>query len=313
LEARVGVATERTAELRRRFWTRARSEAALGYLLLVPALSAVVFTIGWPLVRSLWLSLHELYLIRGFDSQTFVGLKQYVKLWNDPNLLIYLKNQAVWVTGVTILPVVVGLVFALVLNEPLRGRWLWRGLVLIPWSMPNAVTAMAWQWIYSGQWGILNHHLSQLGFIQDYVNWLIDPVWMWPAILVTATWRYFPFNYVVLLSSLQGISQELYDAAKVDGANARQLFLYVTLPHLLPMLGVLTILGIIWTMNDFTSIWMLTGGGPGVDTTTLAPLVYRTSFQYFRLGYGAAIGVVLMLFSGVFALIYIRRVRYEYQ
>jgi len=128
-----------------------------------------------------------------------------------------------------------------------------------------------------------------------------------------AMWMWFPYNYIALLAALQCIPNELYEAAKVDGANALKSFWYITLPGILPVISLLTVLGIIWSMNDFTTIYLLTQGGPGVDSTTMAPLVYTISFRHLNLGKGAAAGVTLMMISMVFAFIYLRRSRDEIQ
>jgi len=120
---------------------------------------------------------------------------------------------------------------------------------------------------------------------------------------------WFPYNYVSLMAALQAVPSELYEAGKIDGANAWTAFWNITLPGILPVLNLLFILGLIWSMNDFTTIYLLTEGGPGIDSTTMAPLVYKTSFRYFNLGKGAAIGIVLMAFSMIFAAIYLWRTR----
>jgi len=217
----------------------------------------------------------------------------------------------IWVAGATLLPIPVGLLLALIMNRDLRLQWFWRSVVLIPWMMPIATSALSWRWIYDREWGMLNYYVRALGLASANVGFLTDKSWLWPSILLVATWMWFPYNYVAILAALQGIPRELYEAARVDGSNLWTEFWYVTLPGIRPVLNLLLILGIIWSMNDFTTIFLLTEGGPGIDSTTLAPLVYKVSFRYFDLGKGAAIGMVLMGFSLLFAGVYLRLMRAE--
>ncbi len=290
---------------------RAQSEYLQGYLLLLPSFLFLALVIGYPLVRSLQLSLNRFKITEGIDSERFCGLCNYLDILKDPFLTVYLKNQVIWVIGATLLPVTAGLAIALLLNRPLRLRWFWRSVVLVPWMMPIATTSLTWRWIYDRQWGILNYVLSSVGIIQSSVGFLTDRAWLWPSIFLVAIWMWFPYNYVSLMAALQAVPQELYEAGKIDGTNAWTAFWHITLPSIRPILNLLLILGLIWSMNDFTLIYLLTEGGPGIDSTTLAPLVYKTSFRYFNLGKGAAIGVVLMAFSMVFATLYLWRSREE--
>ncbi len=290
---------------------RLRGQAAEGGLLLVPAFVFVLLVIGFPLVRSVLLSLNRFKLTEGIDSEHFCGLCNFAALLRDPYLWAYLRNQAIWVLGATLLPLAVGLLLALLLNRDLRLRWLWRSIILVPWMMPTATSALTWRWIYDGQWGLLNYYLSSLGLIEHNVSFLAERAWLWPAILVVATWMWFPYNYLALLAALQSIPQELREAGRVDGTNAWTEFWYITLPCIVPVLSLLFILGLIWSMNDFTTIYLLTEGGPGIDSTTLAPLVYKVSFRQFDLGKGAAVGVGLMAISLVFASLYVRRSQFE--
>lgn len=288
-----------------------RSEMLLGYWLLLPSFLFLALVIGYPLLRSVHLSLNRYKLTEGVESERFCGLCNFLSLLKDPYLEVYLKNQVIWVAGATLLPILAGLILALLMNRDLRLRWLWRSVVLIPWIMPIATSALSWRWIYDREWGMLNFYVRAAGLASANVGFLTDRNWLWPSILLVAMWMWFPYNYVALLAALQSIPKELYEAARIDGSNAWSEFRYITLPSIRPVLNLLLVLGIIWSMNDFTTIFLLTEGGPGVDSTTMAPLVYRVSFRYFDLGKGAAVGMVLMLFSLLFAGVYLRMMRTE--
>jgi multiple sugar transport system permease protein len=294
-----------------RFWTKRRREVLIGYLIMLPAIVILILFIAYPLIRSVQLSFSELYLLKGLDSEHFVGFDQYIKLFNEPKLGQYIVNQIIWVLGATTLPIIAGLIFALLLHRPMKLRWLFRGIALIPWATPLVAAAMSWKWMLNKEWGIINYYLVQLGLVEESIGFLTRPGWIWLSITLMTIWYWFPFNYVSLLAALQGIPVELYDAAKVDGASSWQILWRITMPLLKPILSTLFVLGVIWAMNDFATIWVLTKGGPGTLTTTLAPLVYRTSFEFGRLGYGAAIGMVLTVISLVVVIIYVNRIQYK--
>jgi multiple sugar transport system permease protein len=302
------LATAASPARRSRAW---RKEAMIGYLGLLPALSVLAFVVAWPLYEAIRMSLFEIYLLTGFLKETFVGLQNYVRFARDPNAPTYLLNTLIYVVGGTAGQFLVALTMALILGRRIRFAAFWRGLAIIPWAMPITVTAMVWKWILNGQWGILNYVLVQVGILDEYVSWLSSPVWLWPAIILVNVWAGFPFMFINLLSGVQGIPRELYDAGRIDGAGAGALFWRLTLPLLRPVIAALLLLSVIIHLREFATLWVLTSGGPGIRSTTLSPLVYVTSFRFFRLGYGAALGVILMSVSFIFTVFYLRRVRFE--
>jgi multiple sugar transport system permease protein len=305
MEATAGIDTSQT---RRRRWPR---EAVQGYLYLAPVLIVLGGIVGWPLLESWRMSFYEIYLLRGIGRETFVGLDNFIHFVLDPDAPTYFENTAIFVIGGTFAQLVVAMVLALLLNGNLPLRGFWRGMAIVPWAMPITVTAMIWRWILDGQWGILNYVLLKLGIIDHAISWLSSPVWLWPSILLVDAWAGFPFMFVNLLSGLQGIPQELREAAHIDGAGPWTIFWRITLPMLRPIISTLLLLSVIMHLRDFATIWILTSGGPGIRSTTLSPLVYVTSFRFFQMGYGASIGIVLMAISLVFTIVYLRRLRLE--
>ncbi len=291
-------------------WRRLR-EAASGYGLLVPSLIFLAIVVAWPLLRAIWLSFHKYYLLHGFDSQVWVGLQNYIDFFKNPRASLYIKNVLILLIGTVVGRLVFSMVLALLMNRDLPLRWLFRGLVILPWVMPSAVTAIMWKWILSAEWGVLNYLLTKIGLLDNYVAFLGDPKYVWPTIIVVGIWQWFAFDYVTILAGLQTIPKELNEAAEIDGANEIQTFWYVTIPMLRPVLSVLILLEVVWTLRDFATVWTLTEGGPGHSTMTLAPLVYITSFKYFKLGLGASIGMIILVISLIFNVIYLRRVRFE--
>ncbi|WP_218113319.1 carbohydrate ABC transporter permease [Atribacter laminatus] len=278
-----------------------------GLILTIPALLGIAIFIALPLVRSILLSFNSLYLLEGMDSGKYIGFKNYVKFFNDPNLFLFLKNTIIWVFGSVFGPGILGMILGLLLNRRIKARPLWRGLALIPWVMPPVVVGMIWRWILDGQWGILNRLLQQIHIIDKPILWLADTSYVMLSIVQVAIWKFFPFWFVNILAGLQVIPQEMYEAAIIDGASSFNVFTKITLPQLRPILFVLVLLQTIWSFNEFTIIWVLTQGGPGNTSMTLAPLVYVNSFKYYRMGYGASIGVVIMIITMIFTAIYLKR------
>lgn len=291
----------------------ARRQALAGMLLAAPAVLAILVFIAYPVLDGIRLSFTNLYLLRGPEIADFVGLQNYATFLDDPKFPLYVRNTALWVVGCIASQFVLGLTLALLLNRRMRFRGAYRALAIVPWVMPPVVAGIVWRWIFNAQWGILNGLLLSLGLIAQPLNWLSDTTLVWVSVLAVALWKSVPFWYVNLLAGLQVIPRELYEAARIDGAGAWAAFWHITLPMLRPVIAVLLLLETIWRANDFAMIWVLTEGGPGDTTMTMAPLVYATSFKYYRMGLGAAEGVLLMLVMLVFAVIYLRRVRFDHE
>ncbi|HEX9769540.1 MAG TPA: sugar ABC transporter permease [Kiloniellales bacterium] len=282
-----------------------------GYLYLLPVFLILGLVVALPLFETLRLSFHEVYLLKGLGKETFIGLQNYFKFFQHPNASVFALNTLIYVSGGVTGTFLAGLGLALLLSQRLFLRSFWRGLALVPWAMPITVTAMIWKWVLDGQWGILNYVLSRLGLVDNYVSWLSSGTWLWPAILAVDVWALTPFMFVNFLSALQSIPRELYEAARIDGAGPWITFWRITLPMLRPVIMTVLLISVILHLREFAIIWILTSGGPGVSSTTLSPLVYIESFRYFRMGYGAAIGIILMSGSLLFTWFYLRRLRVE--
>lgn len=289
----------------------ARREAAVGIALVLPTLALMTLLVGVPIVDAVTLSFKDLYLLRGLTATGFTGLSNYVRFFRDPNCLTYLRNTLVWVLGSVAGELIIGMAVALLLNRQSRARGILRGLILIPWLMPPVVVGVTWKWILDGQWGILNRIVTGAGILRNPIVWLADPRFMWPSIIMVDIWKNMPFAYVNLLAGLQMIPRELYEAAEIDGASKVRAFTSITLPMLKPVISVVVLLLTVWRANEFSLIWVLTQGGPGISSMTLAPLVYSTGFQYYRMSYASAIGVVLMAIMMLFMGIYVKRVRWD--
>ena len=260
--------------------------------MLAPGLGLIIALVGYPFVRSVWLSFHRKLL--GVPAAPFIGLDNYTALFTNPDYWTAVQNVFVYTIGAVLLKLVIGLTVAVIINErfPLRG--LVRSLILLPWAIPALVTVLAWRWMYNDLFGVLNYVLLQLGLIREPVLWLGSRNLAMASVMAVNVWIGFPFFAITLLAGMQGIPEELYDAAKVEGAGAVGRFRYVTLPGALPVMAIVTLLSTIWTFNDFTVIWMLTGGGPGHATEVLSTLTYKIAIAGAELGKGVAVSVTLM-------------------
>jgi multiple sugar transport system permease protein len=271
----------------------------------------LVVVVGYPFLRGIQWSFTDFYLLKGLTDWNFIGLENYVKFIRDPKTPQFLINSVIWVTASLALQSTLGLTLALLLNRPMRFRGIYRALVLVPWVTPTVVAALIWRWILHEQWGVVNLTLMRVGVIDQPIRWLSDTTLVWISLLVMAAWRFVPFWYVNILAGLQTIPREMYDAAAIDGAGRVGSFWHITLPFLRPVLGVLFLLETVWRANEFSTIWVMTEGGPAGATTTLAILTYQTGFLFYRIGYAASMGVSLTIMLAFFAWYYIRRVRME--
>lgn len=272
------------------------------YALLAPAVLALLLFSFYPFVSGIWYSFTDIGWVG--DQATFVGIQVYQDLiaQTDIGAGQLFQDSAVrsvfWTVAVVSGQFIMGMLTAVVLNQRFRGRLFYRTVVLIPIAVPIVILALTWQWMYDPLYGLINHHLEILGVVDGPKPWILQPgSSLWPLIIV-GIWVGFPFMSLMLLSGLQGINPELYEAAKVDGANALERFRYITVPQLRTVITIALILHIIWWWNQFEILIILGTGAGGFsrDTMTLPILSWFEAFRWSHLGRGAAISVVSMAF-----------------
>ena len=270
----------------------ARDEAAFGYLLLLPAAILILVLVGVPFVNALWLSFHKKLL--GAVDAPWIGLTNYTTLIGDATFWQAVRNTFVFTTGSIGAKLIIGLLIALVLNETLPLRAVWRSIVMLPYAMPTLVSVLVWKWMYNDVAGVLNYLATEAHVTDHQILWLGDPNIAMPAVIAVNVWRGFPFFVITILAGLQTVPQELYDAAKVDGAGVWARFRQVTVPGIMPVVAVTTLFSAILTFNDFSIIWILTQGGPGNATNVLATLTYKIAIPGLELGKGVAVSVLML-------------------
>lgn len=268
-------------------------------ILILPAAIVMGAVVVYPILTTMWLSLTDAPLI-SLSRPSFTGLSNYVDWLSNPKFWRSFWITLLYTFGVTVGSYAIGLVTALLLNMEFLGRAILRGLVLLPWAIPEVASVMTWNWMLDYQFGIVNSLLgSKIGWVTDAA---VAP---WTVTMVTI-WKQFPLATVVLLAGLQAIPRELYEAANVDGASRLQQFIYVTLPGLKPVNSVLIMMLILYTFKRISIVYLLTGGGPARATEILPVTTYLEAFKYFRLGSASAVGILALLFTLVLTLIYSR-------
>ncbi|MBS3967742.1 MAG: sugar ABC transporter permease [Truepera sp.] len=275
------------------------------YLLLAPSLALTLFALGYPVYDLVRMSLHE---VNRFGMlQQFVGLQNFSDLLRDPLFAPSLYRTLVWTFGIVVGTVLLSLPVALILNEPFIGRGIARTIILLPWAVSLAMTAIVWRWALSGQHGLLNATLMDLGLINAPIVWLATAQTSFPIAIGIGILVSIPFTVTVFLGGLSSVPGEIYDAARVDGATGLPLFRYITLPLLKPFFNLAVILNVIYVFNSFPIIWVLTEGGPANTTDILVTYLYKLAFRFGDLDVAATLSLImfaiLLAISVLFALL----------
>ena len=296
------------APLARPLISRRLRELLLGYAYLIPVVVCLGGTIAFPILKAIHMSLYYNVLIKPQEYR-FIGLGNYARLLGDDVFWLSLWNSAVWVGGSVSLQFLGGFAAALLLHQAFVGRAVVRTVTLLPWVIPGVVVALVWEYVYQPNYGILNDLLFRLGWLHERVAWLSDPNLAMPAVIVTNIWRGVPFFAIMLLAGLQAIPDELYEAARVDGASLTQRFWHVTLPLLRPIIVVATATRIIWTFNYADLIFVMTSGGPANATQITSTYTLLQAYSNLDFGYAATLSVVLLLIMLIFTIVYLRVTR----
>ncbi|HWT23102.1 MAG TPA: sugar ABC transporter permease [Solirubrobacteraceae bacterium] len=270
---------------------------------LPPLLLYAVFMI-YPFFGSIYYSLTEWDGASG--AKEWVGLGNYIEALGDSRMWESLEHNAIWAVLGTIAPIVIGFVLAVLLWENSRFILFFRTLFFIPFILPTVVSATVWQWIYNPVNGVLNSGLETFGLESLTKAWLGDPDTALIAVLAVAIWGTVGFVVVVLLAGLQNLDMSQVDAAKIDGANWRQRAWYVILPGIAPVLTMVTAVTLIGAFSVFDIVFIMTQGGPGISSELLGTYTYNQAFEQNRVGYGAALSMIMTLLTLVTAVVFIR-------
>jgi len=271
----------------------AESRGALSLGFMLPSALLLLVFLTYPLGLGVWLGFTDARV--GRDG-VFIGLENYEYLWDDSIFWLSVFNTLLYTISASILKFVLGLWLALLLNENLPIKSFFRAIVLLPWVVPTVLSAIAFWWIYDSQFSIISWALIELGVIDTRINFLGDPENARASVIAANVWRGIPFVAITLLAGLQTIPQSLYEAATLDGATRWQLFRYVTLPLLTPIIAITMTFSVLFTFTDFQLIYVLTRGGPVNATHLMATLSFQRGISGGQLGEGAAIAVAMIPF-----------------
>ncbi len=274
------------------------ADQAFGWLMLSPAVVFLLCVAIYPILRILWLSFCTQNLGTHLHPQ-FAGGLNYLRALNDGHYWQAARTTVLLTVIAVGMEFLLGLGLALLLHAKFRGRSVARASALIPWALPTAVLALAWAWIFNDQFGVFNDLLLRLGLISRPVAWLGSGPTALFAVIFADVWKTTPFIMIILLAGLQNIPDDLYEAAQIDGARGWQRFRLITLPLLMPAILLALLFRALQSVGIFDLVYVMTGGGPGGATETVAVYIYNTFLRYLDFGYGAAIIVVTFCLTGV--------------
>lgn len=275
--------------------------ALIPYLFLAAPLALFLMWVIGPMIYSFYLSLTNW---DGVSTPGFIGLRNYVRLFNDKIFWTALLNNAKWIVSFITAPVVIGLALAMVLNRNIPGARAIKSAFYSPYIIAPVVIGLIWGWMYQPATGLFNSVLGALG-VTKTPGWLSDPKLATWCIIAAAIWRQVGYIMTLYLAGLQGVDQSLIDASQVDGCNFWQTFRNVIFPLLSPITVVVVVISIIDSLRSFDLVFVMTRGGPANSSSVLANMMYIEAFNNYKMGYGAAIAVVLFLITAVFIFIYL--------
>jgi multiple sugar transport system permease protein len=285
----------------------ARRQTLIAYGLLAPAMLLVAGLIVYPLYTVLETSLRvgRAPNIARLDRLP-LGLGNYWRALTDEAVWHSAGVTVVYAVGTIAPAFAIGLLLALLLNREFPGRRWLRSLMLLPWAVPGVVAAIAFLWMFDSSYGVVNAQLRKLGLATADIAWFVNGDTALFAVILPTVWKCFPFFSLTLLAALQSVPQTLYEAARVDGASPFQIFRNVTWPGIRGAAALALVLQSLWVVKDFDLVFATTGGGPSRATQTLSLLVYEEAFQFFRMGYASAIGVLMLILCAVLAFLAMR-------
>jgi len=278
-------------------------DSQFGLVLLIPAIFVIGFVIVFPLLQAVGYSFTDKTVL--WPQIHWKGLDNYKRLFSDVVFWEVFYNTVVICFASMTIQLILGLFLALLLNQPIKGRNLLRGMFLNIWVIPFIVVALLWMWLFNAEYGLINYLLREFRLIKKFVPWFALEGGAKVAIVVTYAWRGTPFSMIMLLAGLQTIPEEIMDAAKMDGAGPLARFIHVILPHLRQVIVIISLLSVIQLFQNLIVPFVLTRGGPIYSTTTFSLHVYKTAFTSFRMGEAAAIGCIWLIFLFLFSVFYL--------
>lgn len=277
------------------------------YAFLAPILIIIFVFLAIPIIKAAIMSFQYWYIVKPSDSGNyFVGLDNYKAVLADEHFYNSVKVTLLYIVITVSARFIIGFLVALLLNNKFKGRGIARSLIIIPWAIPEVVACLVWILMYDKDYGIINYLLNNVGILTRNVAYLQDTQVALPAAMVVNIWKGFPFVAVMLLAGMQSVSNDLYEAAEMDGANTIHKIRHITIPSIKPVSMIVLLLLIVWTIKDYAIAYVLAKGGPSRATELLTIFVQQNAFKYFDFGKASASGMLMLIVSLIFTYIYFK-------
>lgn len=267
-------------------------ERLTGYAFVTPTVVTLAALLLYPFCYGIYVSFFKTNLV---NKWKFIGLENYMSVLTEPDFWFSLRVTLIFTVCVVVGHFMLGFVFALMLNREMKGRTVFRAILLLPWLFPEVVVANLWRWIFNPSMGFLNSALVEAGILKEPMSWLGSPKFALGVVVFICVWKGYPLVMIQLLAGLQTVSKDVLEAATIDGANSWQTFWRVTLPCMRSTMGVTLVLDVVWWFKHVTMIWLLTQGGPNGASNTIAVDIYKRAFEFFSFGPSSAVAVIVFL------------------
>lgn len=281
-----------------------KTETRDAWIMMTPALICLAVVAVYPILRTFWLSLHEMVLTDPLSGYPFIGFKNYAKIFQDSRALDAILFTLKFTVVTVFFELLIGFSSALIMNQGFKAKGLVRAAILIPWAIPTSVSAMMWKFIYNDQYGLFNDILCRIGVIDSYKAWLSTADGSFMALVITDIWKTAPYMALLILAGLQMVPDEMYEAAKIDGANVIQRFLYVTLPTVKTTVLVALLFCTLDAFRVFDLISVMTGGANG--TESISVYAYNNLMKFLDFGYGSSLAVLIFVVVFIISMIYMK-------
>ena len=280
------------------------------WLFLLPVLVILLLLFGYPLINSIIMAFQNYKLTAPNDIQ-FNGLENFAKLFGDPDSMMILKNSFIYVIVSVLGQFLLGMMLALALKKQFRGRGIYQSIVFLPWAFSGFVVGLIFRWSFNGEYGVVNNLLMKFGLTDHNIAWLGTPGFSLAVVIMDMIWMGIPFFAIMILAALQSIPSDVYEAADVDGCGTIRQFFQITLPYIKPTLITTVLLRTIWIFNSLDLVVIITDGGPANTSQTLPAYMYSKAFGSYDFGFAAALGVILMLILGIYAMVFLKVTKYD--
>ncbi|MCL4377741.1 MAG: sugar ABC transporter permease [Actinobacteria bacterium] len=276
------------------------------FIFIFPAMLPILFIILYPVFYNLYISFFRTNLA-GIGTRRWIGFQNFIDLLSSGVFWKVLSNTIIWVIGITFLLELLALFAALLLNQKIHGRGIFRTILLLPWVIPGVVTGILWRYMFDAKFGVINDILLRLNLIKDYVPWLAQMNTSLLTVMIAYIWKVFPMIMIIILASLQGIPNEIYDAALIDGAGHWQTLRYIVLPLIKNAISITILFTVILAFNSFDLTYVMTGGGPVNSSEILGMYIFNLGFRHVNFGAASATGTLMFIVSLGLIIFYVKR------